>query len=56
MSRNPWLPVIKAGNKIDKQTQEREVRALATWPWIELHVTDWVAAQREDPVLQVTLD
>ena len=48
--------VIKAGEEIDKQTQERAVQALATWPRVELHVTDWTAAQREDPVLQITLD
>ena len=47
---------IKAGDEIDKQTKERAVGALATWPRIELHVMDWVAAQREDPVLQITLN
>ena len=48
--------VIKAGDEINKQTQERAVQALATWPRVELHVMDWATAQREDPVLQITLD
>ena len=49
-------PVIKAGDEMDKQTQERAVKALATWPQVELHVTDRVGAQRGDPALWVTLD
>ena len=56
MSRNPHPLVIKARDEVDKQTQERAVQALAPWPWVELHLNDWAAAHREDPVLQVTLD
>ena len=48
--------MIKAGDEIDKQTQERAVQASATQPRVNLHVMDWVAAQREDPVLWITLD
>ena len=47
--------VIKAGDEIDKQTQKRTVQALAIWPRVKLYVMDWVAAQREDPMLQITL-
>ena len=49
-------PVIEAGDEIDKQTQERAVQTLATWPQVKLHVMNWTAAQREDPVLWITLD
>ena len=48
--------MIKAGDEIDQQTQERAVQALATQPRVKLHVTHWAVAQREDPVLQINLD
>ena len=47
-----WLRL----NEIDKQTQERRVQALATWPWVKLHETKWAASKREYPVLWVTFD
>ena len=35
---------------------EKEVHATAGWVLVEMHVTDWAAAQREDPVLNAVLN
>ena len=35
---------------------EKEVCVTARWVLVEMHMTDWAKAQREDPVLNVVLD
>ena len=35
---------------------EKEVHVTAGWVLVEMHVTDWVEAQREDPVPSAVLD
>ena len=34
---------------------EKEVQVAAGWVQVEMHVTDWAAAQKEDPVLNTVL-
>ena len=43
--------VVETDEEISKQVQEAAVQARATHTHVNLHVTDWVAAQQEDPVL-----
>ena len=35
---------------------EKEVHGTTGWVLVEMHVTDWAEAQREDPVLNTVLD
>ena len=35
---------------------EKEVHVAAGWVFIQMHVTDWAEAQREDPLLSMVLD
>ena len=37
------------------QQREEEVQVAAGWVLVEMHVTDWVAAQKEDPELHAVL-
>ena len=48
-------PVVEeTDEEIDKQAQEATVQAKATHTHVNLHVTDWVATQWEDPILKTT--
>ena len=38
------------------QCLEQEVQAAAGHPLVEMHVTDWAEALREDPMLSIMLD
>ena len=44
-------PAVVEGN----QEKEKEVRVTAGWVLVEMHVTDWTTAQKEDPKLNVVL-
>ena len=35
---------------------EKEVCIAAGWVLVEMHMTDWAEAQKEDPVLSTVLD
>ena len=35
---------------------KQEVHGATVWPLVEMHVTDWAKAQREDPTLSAVLD
>ena len=39
----------------DDQEKEKEVWVTAGWVLVEMHVTDWAAAQKEDPELNAIL-
>ena len=45
-------PAVVEGN----QHLEQEVCVTTGHPLVEMHVTDWAKAQREDPVLSAVLD
>ena len=50
-------PVVAEANEgIHKQVWETTVQARATQMCVNLHVTDWVAAQLEDPILKTTIE
>ena len=49
------LEVAKAGEDIHKPVQETMVLARASQTCIDLHVTDWVTAQQEDPILKTVI-
>ena len=44
--------VAEADEEIHKQVQKTAVLARATHACMNLHVTDWVATQQEDPILE----
>ena len=46
----------KLDEEIHKQVQEAAIQARATHMHVNLHVTDWVATQWEDPVLKAMID
>ena len=48
--------VAETDKEIHKQVQEAVVQARATHTCVNLHVTDWVAAQQEDPLLKAAID
>ena len=48
--------VAETDKKIHKQVKEAAVQARAAHMHVNLHVTDWVATQREDPVLKAMTD
>ena len=50
----PGLAVAKADEEIHKPVQE--TLSLAQAACINLHVTDWVTAQQEDPILKTTIE
>ena len=45
-------PAMVEGN----QCLEQEVHVTASQPLVEMHVTNWAKAQREDPMLSAVLD
>ena len=45
-------PTVVGGD----QDIEKEVCVTAGWVQVKMHITDWAAAQREDPVLNAMLD
>ena len=48
--------VAETDKEIHKQVQEVAIQARATHAHVNLYVTDWVAAQWEDPVLKAAID
>ena len=50
------LAAAKANEDIHKQVQETAVQTRATHAHVNLHVTDWVAAQEEDPILKTAIE
>ena len=50
------LVVAKADEEILKPVQETAVLARAAQTHIDLHVTDWVTAQQEDPILKTMIE
>ena len=53
-AHNPM--VAEAEEEIHKQVQEADVQARVTHTHVNLHVTDWVATQWEDPVFKAVID
>ena len=54
---NAHDPVVaETDDEIHKKVQETAVQARATYIHVNLHVTDWVAAQWEDPVLKAMIN
>ena len=47
--------VAKADEEIHKQVWETANLARATQAHMKLHMTDWVTAQQEDPILKTTI-
>ena len=45
--------VVEADEEIHKQVWETAVQARANHVHVNLHVTDWVATQQEDPILKL---
>ena len=50
------LMVAEANERIHKQVEESVVQAWATHMHVNLHVTDWAAAQQEDPILKIVME
>ena len=48
--------MAKADERIHKQVEETAVQAQATDMHVKLHVTDWVSAQQEDPILKIVME
>ena len=48
--------VAEADEEIHKQVWETAVLARATHACVNLHMTDWVAAQQEDPILKTVIE
>ena len=48
--------VVEADEEIHKQVWETAVKARATHAHVNLHVTDWVATQQEDPILKTMIE
>ena len=49
------LTMAKADEEIHKQVWETAVQARATHTHVDLHVTDWLATQQEDPILKTMI-
>ena len=49
------LVVAEADEEIHKQVQETAVQARAAHTCVNLHVTDWVTTQQEDPILRMVI-
>ena len=47
--------VAEADEEIHKQVQETVILARATQACINLHVTDWLTAKKEDPILKTVI-
>ena len=47
--------VAKADEEIHKQVQETVILPCASQACINLHVTDWVTTQQEDPILKTSI-
>ena len=56
MANAHHLTVAEADKRIHKQVEEAAVQAWATHTCVNLHVTDWVAAQQEDPILKIVME
>ena len=48
--------VVEADEEIHKQVWETVVQARAAHACVNLHVTDWVATQQEDPILKTMME
>ena len=48
--------VAKADEEIHKHIQETVILARAAQAHKNLHVTDWMTAQQEDPILKIVID
>ena len=48
--------VAKADEAIHRPVQENVILARATQAHTNLHVTDWVTAQQEDPILTTVIE
>ena len=48
--------VAKADEEIHKQVQETAILARATQTHVDLHVTDCVTTQWEDPILKIAIE
>ena len=48
--------VAEAKERIHKQVEETAVQKQATHTCMNLHVTDWVAVQQEDPILKIVME
>ena len=48
--------VAEADKRIHREVKEVGVQAKAAHTWVNFHVTDWVAAQQEDPVLKTVME
>ena len=50
------LMVAEADEEIHKQVWETVVLARAAQAHVDLHVTDWVTAKQEDPILKTVIE
>ena len=48
--------VAETNEEIHKHVWEAAIQARATHMHVNLHVTDWVATQQEDPVLKAMIN
>ena len=46
----------KADEKVHKQVEETAVQVRAAHTCVNMHVTDWVAAHQEDPILKIVME
>ena len=53
-AHDPVVPEVN--EEIHKQVEETPVQVKAAHMHINLHVTDWVAAQEEDPILKIVME
>ena len=50
-------PVVAGANeRVHKQVEETAVQAWTTHACVNLHVTDWMAAQQENPILKIVIE
>ena len=50
------LAVAKADEEVHKQVWETAILARVTQACVNLHVTDWVTTQQEDPILKIAIE
>ena len=48
--------VTEANERINQQVEDTVVQGHATHTHVNLHVTDWVATQQEDPILRIVME
>ena len=48
--------MAKADERIHQQVEETAVQGHVTHTPVKLHVMDWVAAQKEDPILKIVME